>query len=151
MKTTFVTAALTALLFAAHAASAHVVVEPREAKAGEVTTYTVRIPSHLEASTIAVELEVPEDVEIVSIAKTALGHEVKKSPTGNAIIRWATDIPADERGEVTFVARNPAKDGEVAWKARQIYSNGETVDWVEPKGGKQPAAVTRILARENPR
>ncbi len=145
MKSQTIAAIAAVFLMASSIASAHVVVEPREAPAGDTTTYTVRIPSHLEATTTAIELEVPPRVEIVTVEKTALGHELMQAKDGPLVIRWMLNIPADERGEVKFVARNPKQAGEVAWKARQIYSNGVTVEWTEPKGGKQPAAVTRIV------
>ncbi|MGE4061792.1 MAG: DUF1775 domain-containing protein [Rhodospirillaceae bacterium] len=135
-----------ALLLANGAASAHVVVGPRESAPGETVTYSVLVPSHLEATTIALELEIPAGVEIVSIGETPGGHKVSKTPAGETSVRWTTKIPKDERATLTFVAKNPAAEGELAWKAHQVYDNGVTIDWVEPKGGKETASITKVVA-----
>ncbi len=145
MKTSIFIGAGAAVFLLAQAAFAHVVVEPRESAAGEVVTYTVRIPSHLEATTIAVEVEIPAGVEIVAIADTPEGHKVSKTATGATVVRWSTKIPADERGAVTFAARNPAAVSELSWKTHQLYDNGVTVEWIEPKGGKEPAPITKVI------
>jgi len=146
MKSSFFVCLVVATLFLASAARAHVVVEPRESAAGEVVIYNVRVPSHLEATTIALDLEIPKGIEIVSIAATDGGHEVRKASEGTTIVHWTTKIPADERASLTFVARNPAVPTQLAWKAHQVYDNGVTVDWIEPKGGKEPASITMVIS-----
>jgi len=145
MKARIVAIIVAAAFSISRGVEAHIVVEPYDSAAGEVINYTVRIPSHLDATTVAVELEIPQGLEMLSIAKTLGGNVMRKAAIGATIVRWVTKIPADERGEVSFTARNPAVPTELVWKAHQIYDNGVTIDWVEPRGKKQPASVTRVI------
>ncbi len=49
MKIPILIGAASAALLVIRAASAHIVVEPANSAVGEVVTYTVRVPSHLDA------------------------------------------------------------------------------------------------------
>ena len=143
-----------ALAFAAFAVSfaylpfayAHVTLRPAEAAPGATTTYTVRVPSEGQSATTSVELEIPAGVSVVSVAGAAGTYELKKSGERVTSIVWKTAIPAGERGELNFVAQNPATGAEIAWKAHQFYADGTRADWVEPKGSKRPGPITVLKA-----
>jgi hypothetical protein len=58
----------------------------------------------------------------------------------------------DEFVRFAFLAATPAREGELAWKALQRYSDGAEQAWIGPPGSDNPAAVTRVSAtvpREN--
>ena len=129
-------------------AYAHVTLRPVEAAPGGTTTYTVRVPSEGDAATTSVELEIPAGVTIVSVAGAADTYQLKKNGDRVTAIVWKTSIPAGERGELNFVAQNPASGGEIAWKAHQFYADGTRADWVEPKGGKRPGPVTLLKSAQ---
>jgi len=61
-------------------------------------------------------------------------------------VRAESRTPADERASRTFVARNPSRPTQLSWKAHQVYDNRVTVNWIEPKGGKEPASITMVMA-----
>ena len=70
--------ALVALAMTSTGAFAHVTVRPAEAAPGAATTYTVRVPSEGESATTSVELDIPANVVIVSVAGAADTYEMKK-------------------------------------------------------------------------
>ena len=147
MRSIFTTAGFALALTAfASLAQAHVTMRPPEAAPGATTTYTVRVPSEGEAATTSVELEIPDGVTVVSVAGAADSYTVKKNGDRITAVTWKTSIPAGERGELTFAAKNPAAGTEIAWKAHQFFSDGTRADWVEPKGGKRPGPVTTLKA-----
>ena len=125
-------------------AFAHVTLRPAEAPPAGTTTYTVRVPSEGDSATTLVELEIPAGVTVVSVAGASGTYELKKTGDRVTAIVWKTSIPAGERGELNFVAQNPASGAEIAWKAHQFYADGTRADWVEPKGGKRPGPVTML-------
>jgi uncharacterized protein YcnI len=127
-------------------ANAHVTLRPAEAPPGTTTTYTVRVPSEGESATTSVELDIPAGVTFVSAEGTPGTFELKKTGDQVTSIVWKTAIPAGERAELTFVAKNPATGAEIAWKAHQFYADGTRADWVEPKGSKRPGPVTTLKA-----
>ena len=127
-------------------ASAHVTLRPAEAAPGATTTYTVRVPSEGESATTSVELEIPAGVTVVSVVGASDTYELKKTGDRVTSIVWKTAIPAGERGELNFVAQNPATGAEIAWKAHQFYADGTRADWIEPKGSKRPGPVTALKA-----
>lgn len=146
--------ALSCLLFLAasfghlSAAYAHVTLRPAEAPPGATTTYTVRVPSEGDSATTSVELEIPAGVTVLSVEGPNDKYEIKKSGDRITSILWKTSIPAGERGELTFVAQNPAAGTDIAWKAHQVYADGTRADWVEPKGGKRPGPITVLKAAQ---
>lgn len=140
--------AIVALLIAAPAASAHVTVRPAEAPPGASTTYTVRVPTEGETTTTSVELDIPANVVIVSVAGMPDSYEMKKSGERVTSIIWKTSIPSGERAELNFTAQNPASGADITWKAHQHFADGTRADWIEAKGGKRPASITVLKAAQ---
>lgn len=127
-------------------AQAHVTVRPAEAPPGETVTYSVRVPSEGEVATTGVELEIPVGVTVVSVEGAPGSYELKKDGARVSAIAWKTNVPAGERTELKFTARNPAAGAELTWKAHQRFQDGTQTDWVEAKGGKRPASLTVLKA-----
>lgn len=135
-----------AVLAMASVVSAHVTLQPRESAPGETVTYTVRVPTEGTVATTAIELEIPDGVTVVSIDGPAEAYEVKKSGDRIVSIAWKTDIQPKQFKTFTFVARNPMAASEISWKAHQSFADGTMSDWIEPAGGKRPAARTKVGA-----
>ena len=60
------------------------------------------------------------------------------------VITWKVDIEPGKADEFTFVARNPSSGPELAWRVHQRDSGGTTSDWVEARGSRRPASVTKL-------
>ncbi|MBI4266723.1 MAG: DUF1775 domain-containing protein [Acidobacteria bacterium] len=138
---------LCGVVLAASAAFAHVTVRPQQSRAGTEERYTVRVPTEGRVTTTSVELEVPADMTVTEVVAGS-GYTFETRREGNRVVAiiWKQDIPPRAVGEFVFVARNPAKDGPVAWKARQRFADGTSADWVGVEGDRRPAAVTTIVA-----
>ena len=140
-----------AVLAMASVASAHVTLQPRESAPGETVTYTVRVPTEGTVPTTGIELEIPDAVTVVSVDGPAEAYEVKKSGDRIISIAWKTDIQPKQFKTFTFVAKNPTTPSEISWKAHQQFADGTMSDWIEPAGGKRPAARTKVgAAAEKP-
>jgi uncharacterized protein YcnI len=134
------------ILVASAALQAHVTLQPREAAPGATVTYTMRVPTEDTVTTIGVELEIPDGVTVLSVDGPADTYEVKKAGDRIVSISWKTEIVPKAFKTFTFSARNPTEPGELSWKAHQRFADTAVFDWVEPAGGKRPAARTRITA-----
>jgi uncharacterized protein YcnI len=133
-----------ALLSIGSLAEAHVTVSPEESRGGAVERYTVRVPTEGQVTTIAVDLEVPQDVTITGIiVNGGFAYEARRE--GNRIIgiTWKLDIKPGEVAEFAFFARNPTA-GQLTWKAHQRFADGTSADWTGVEGDRRPAAVTKI-------
>lgn len=133
------------LLLSATGAQAHITIRPRESRVGTTETFTMRVPTEGKVATTSVELEVPDSVTIVTINGAAGSVEQKKSGERLTSITWKVDIQPAQSQELTFVARTPSSGSEIAWKVHQRYSDGTSIDWVEPAGGRRPGPVTKLI------
>lgn len=143
-------AATFALALVATAAQAHVTIRPRESNAGATETYTVRVPTEGKVATASVELEIPDDVTVVSVEGTPETREVKRRGNRVVTITWNVMIPPGDSREFTFVAKNPSTASEVAWRVHQRYADGTSADWTEPAGSRRPGPVTKLIAAGQP-
>ena len=94
-------------------ASAHVTVQPNEAELGAEVAYTLSVPSEGDVVTASVVLEIPAGVTVISIVGAPDSYEVKKEGDRITVITWKTFIPAGDRGEIHFVAKNPTAGAEI--------------------------------------
>ena len=137
---------ITALVLLSSAATyAHIAIQPREAKVGASETYTMRVPTEGKVATTSVELDVPENVTVVSVNGAPGSVEQKRTGDRVTSVIWKVDIQPAQSQELTFVARNPASGSEIAWKVHQRYSDGTSSDWVEPAGSRRPGPVTKLV------
>ena len=127
-------------------AAAHVTVWPRSARAGGYEKYVVRVPTEGKVATASVELSVPEGVVIVSMgAPAGFRYELKKTADRVTSIVWTMRIEPGEFAEFAFIARNPAREGPLVWKAVQQFVDGTRTEWNGPTGDKRPASITTLL------
>ena len=128
-------------------AFAHVTVWPRESRPGAYEKYVVRVPTEGKVATTSIEVMVPENVSIVSVA-TPQGYtyELKRSGERVSSIVFTMQIKPGEFAEFAFMARNPKDGTEIAWKAVQHFADGASEQWTGPSGDKHPASVTKLGA-----
>lgn len=134
------------LFLGAAAVDAHVTVWPQQSQAGAGERYTVRVPTEGQVPTTSVELEIPLDVTVTGVL-VGSGYSYEARREGNRIvaITWKQEIKPAEVAEFVFFARNP-KAEQIAWKARQRFTDGTSADWVGVEGDRRPAAVTKLVA-----
>lgn len=137
---------LGALLGVASAtALAHVTVWPRESRTGAYEKYTVRVPTEGDVATASVEVILPEGATLVSMgAPAGFTYELRKTGKAVTSIVWTMKINPGEFAEFSFMARNPATPGPVAWRAIQSLVDGSKIEWSGAAGSKQPASVTTL-------
>lgn len=139
-------------LFTPSLAEAHVTVSPGESTTGAYEKYTVRVPVEKEMNTIAVTLEIPSGVNVVSVMPVPdWDYSLDRKDGRVASVTWtATEggIGKNEFMEFSFVGANPDEPGEVAWKAIQTYEDGSEVRWVGEPDEKEPASITVIKQGE---
>ena len=134
------------MLLAASVVNAHVTVLPRESHAGMEQRYTVRVPTEGQIATTSVELEVPAGVVVTQVvAGEGYTFDTRKEGDRIVAITWTKEIPPKQSAEFAFIARNP-NAAEIAWKARQRFSDGTSADWVGVQGDRRPASVTKLTA-----
>ena len=141
--------ALTAGVFIAGVANAHVTVWPRESAAGASDLYTLRVPSERDVPTISVRVEFPPAATVSRFAPSpGWQRQVDRDSAGRiTAVSWSGgQIAADEIGLFQFTARNASTPGAIAWKAYQTYADGSVVEWTGPEGSPTPASVTQLTA-----
>jgi uncharacterized protein YcnI len=127
------------------AADAHVRIAPLESTRGATQTYTARVPTEGKVSTTSVQLDVPDDVTIVSATAPAGTHyNLKRDGQRTIAIIWTVDIKPGDVAELSFVARNPAEGQQITWHVHQRYADGTSSEWIGAAGTRQPAPVTKL-------
>jgi uncharacterized protein YcnI len=159
--------ALAAVLIPA-TAQAHVTVQPNTAEPGAFTVENVRVPNETEdAVTTTVEVQMPPGFVQASyqstpgwsakVAKRKLAKPVK-TDDGTvteevARITWTADkahgIQPGQFRDFPLSVAMPDKEGALAFKALQTYSNGDVVRWIGPEASDHPAPVVKLAKSEN--
>src|SRR5215510_13214940 len=117
-----------AALVVVPAAYAHAEVTPTSIEVDHPTLLTLHVPC--ESATAA----------IVAVQVTATGLELSGSTT------WT----GRSRGVVRFgFTARAEKVGDYPLHVRQVYSDGEVVQWAGPASSNAPAPVVRAEAKEN--
>jgi len=101
----------------------------------------MRVPTEGAIATTSVELEIPAGI---IVASPPPGSEVKTMGGSISSITWKVQIPPGESRDFTFDAVNPTQAQSLIWKAHQHFADGSVSDWIEPAGGRRPAAVTHL-------
>lgn len=144
-------AALVTLGIAVTTAFAHVIVLPRESRAGANQEYTMRVPTEKNSATVQIEAEFPADVEISSLdQKAGWKIELRKDGSGKIVgAVWSgSSIPPREVAEFHFAARNPNSDTRLVWRVTQFYEDGSKSEWTGPEGSHSPAPSTLIKQQQ---
>ncbi len=132
--------------------SAHVVVHPREAKAGSYEVFMVRCPNEKDKATLKLELEIPvKDVAIHHYeAKPGWKIALEKNSDGDAVkVTWTAEgegVLPDQFVEFRIMGKIGADAQSLVWKAHQTYAGDEVVAWTGESGSKTPASVTKLNA-----
>ena len=139
-----------AMILGAAAVEAHVRISPSESTAGADQRYTMRVPTERNVATTSIELEVPKGVTVASVEPSSgFTFELKRRGDRVVGVIWNGEIKPREFREFVFLARNPKKGTELAWKVHQRYADGTSSDWIDAAGTQQPAPTTK-LARAAP-
>ncbi|NGZ77763.1 DUF1775 domain-containing protein [Saccharibacillus sp. VR-M41] len=136
-----------ALLMFAAAASAHVTVLPKESATGAWETYTMKVPVEKDVNTNKVVLKMPEGVEFQQYEPIPGWTTSVDEAAGT--VTWEAEgngIAAGQFQRFTFVAKNPAEEGEAAWDAFQYYADGSIVEWTGDENADTPHSITTIGA-----
>ena len=140
-----------ALSVPADQAFGHAVVQPSASRPAEQQVYTLTVPSERSDDVVSVSLQVPAEVESLIVRKTP-GWNVRLQKQGDrvAVVRWTGNrIPPNQYDSFQLIARNPVKQGTLAWKVIQQYTNA-TDRWIGPPDSESPAARTTITESATP-
>ncbi len=145
LRTVAIALAAGAIGLSAHA---HVTVSPTQSKLGKQETYTFTVPTEGSVATVAVEVDVPPGVTIISVGGDPANHSLKKDGDRVATVSWKVNIPPGGGEQLTLVAKNPTQaTRRLQWNAHQIFADGTRSDWVEAPPAK-PAPLTRLTPAE---
>lgn len=136
-------------------ASAHVVVGPAQAVAGERVTFSVSVPNEKDVPVTGLKVAIPAGFDDVTPTVHS-GWTIEATLTDDkpVAITWSGgEIPAGQRDDFTFRAQVPAKVKELQWKAYQTYADGTTVAWDQTPSDTEtesetsgPYSVTAVSA-----
>jgi len=132
--------------WAAASAAAHAVMQPSASRPADLQRYTLTVPNERGVPTISVRLQVPAGVDFFLVENRPgwTTHIEKNNGRVVAVIFDAGTIPPDAFETFRFIAKNPVREGVIAWNVRQTYRSGEVVDWTGPPGSDTPASRTEI-------
>lgn len=144
-------AALLLFSMMAGMAQAHVVVFPKEARQGAYEKFTVRVPTEIEAPTVQVRVEIPEDVEISRFEpKYGWSYALERDASDKiTAVVWNAEgegLSATEFGEFHMQGKVGNEAGNLVWNAIQTYADGTVVEWTGPQDADRPASVTTVHA-----
>ncbi|MCX7620426.1 MAG: YcnI family protein [Acidimicrobiales bacterium] len=158
-----VTAVFTLVL--ASAASAHVTVQPSEAKQGGFTAVVFRTPNERPEPTVKLEVQLPRDHPIAAVSVKPVpgwSYEVTKRTIDKPIDlhgRQVTEVvdtitwsggeikPGEYQEFPVSLGPLPAGVDELVFPAIQTYASGEEVRWVERQqpGQEEPERPAPVL------
>ena len=130
---------------AAASLSAHVMVSPTQSKAGATQKYELRVHNEAKIAATSVELEIPDGVTVIDIAKPASGASTTKK-AGDRItsITWQVDVQPAKYLALPFTAKNPDGARDLHWTAHEHLADGSVVDWSDKPGSKEKGSVTKL-------
>jgi uncharacterized protein YcnI len=154
MTRTVVIAAMLAAFACPAVAAAHIQVRPAQAAPLDPVLWTVLVPNERSEATVRIELQVPRGVSPFSFEDQPGWKRTLKLARDQSIERivWTGRVGAEGLARFTFLATTPEQEGTIAWKALQIYEDGEIVRWIGDEGAEEPASFTTIsedAPREN--
>ena len=146
MRMKIVIGALVAISAAA-SLSAHVMVSPTQSKTGATQKYELRVHNEAKIAATSVELEIPDGVTVIDVAKTASGASTtKKSGDRITSITWKVDVQPTKYLALPFTAKNPEGARDLHWTAHEHLADGSVVDWSDKPGSKEKGSVTKLTA-----
>ncbi len=145
----FMATVVACLGFSTAVASAHVTVWPKTSAVNAWEKYTMRVPTEKDVPTTKIVLKIPAGVEFESYEPVAGWKCSVQAPAGGkaGTVTWTATgagILPGQFQEFSFVAKNPANAGSVAWDAYQYYKDGSVVEWTGDEGSQEPHSITQI-------
>jgi uncharacterized protein YcnI len=144
-----------AVLLAAWAtasAAAHAVIQPSASRPADLQRYTLTVPNERNEPTVEVRLEVPDGIDFF-LVEDKLGwqtHVEKRNGRTVAVVFDRGSIRPGFYDTFRFIAKNPVREGTIAWNVIQSYRGGEVVEWIGPPGSDTPAARTVVSESATP-
>jgi uncharacterized protein YcnI len=130
---------------AAAALSAHVIVSPTVSKSGAVQKYEVRVHNEAKVAATSIDVDIPDGVTVVDVAKSPNGTATTKKDGDRVInISWKIDVQPNKYIALPFTAKNPETGAELHWTLHEHLADGSTVDWSDKAGAKEKASVTKL-------
>jgi Domain of unkown function (DUF1775) len=125
--------------------SARIMVSPPQAKIGAEQRHELRVHNESKIAVAAVELEIPTDITVTSIAKPSAGtYTTTKSGDRIVAITWQVDVPPSKYLALPFTATNPGMAMDVHWNVHEHLSDGSVVEWSDKPNATEKASVTKI-------
>lgn len=134
--------------------SAHVTINPSESPVNAYEKYGVRVPVEKDINTTELTLNVPSDVNLISILPVLdWDYDIVTNDDGQITsVTWVANdggIGPGEFTEFNFIAVNPGEATDLSWEALQTYEDGSVVEWIGPEGSEEPASVTSVVAQSS--
>lgn len=141
-------AAVMTCAMTAQSAAAHIQMSPAAVAPGDPVQFELLVPGERRAHTIEVALKIPDGVLPFAFENEPGWHRaVERADDGSvAVVRWHGDMGGEAFVRFAFLAATPPREGQIAWKAVQRYSDGVEQAWIGPPGSDNPAAMTRVSA-----
>ena len=132
-------------LAAVSSLSAHIMVSPPQSKVGATQKYEMRVHNEGKIAATSIDLEIPDGVTVIEVAKPATGtYTTKRAGDRITEITWQVDVPPSKYLALPFTAKNPDGVKEVHWNAREHLADGSVVDWSDKPGAKEKGSVTKL-------
>jgi MYXO-CTERM domain-containing protein len=134
-------------------ASAHIQVRPALVAPGDPVMFQLVVPGERDdAQTVGVTLQMPAGMIPFAWQDTPGWTRTEKLKADQSLdtVTWKGKLAKDGFVTFSFLAGTPDKEGDIAWRTLQTYSDGQTVRWIGAPGSDNPAAVTKI-AKDAPR
>ena len=143
--------ALVAAGGAAAPAAAHITIAPGASRPGDLQRYRVLVPTEEDSDVLSVDMRMPPGFTFVLVEQKA-GFSARVVRKNDAVseIRWRGRVPPEAFAELRFIARNPVKPGQLAFKAVQRYANGSVARWIGPPDAESPAPVVELSETATP-
>jgi periplasmic copper chaperone A len=152
-----------ALLAVPATAAAHVTIQPGEWEAGAFARMVFRVPNERDdAETTSVSVQFPENVPSArfqdhpfcerEVQREELAEPIEELTERVVSVTWTCDPPIavdgfDEFGVSFQIPEDAAEGDEILFPARQTYSSGEVVEWIDPDPEAElPAPRITIIA-----
>jgi uncharacterized protein YcnI len=130
--------------------SAHVIVSPTQSKSGATQKYEVRVHNESKVAATSVEVEIPDGVTVVDVAKSPNGTaETKKTGDRVTSITWKIDVQPSKYIALPFTAKNPDSASDLHWTLHEHLADGSTIDWSDKPGSKEKGSVTKLSAGQD--
>ena len=127
--------------------SAHVMVSPPQSKSGATQKYEMRVHNEGKVAATSIELEIPDGVTVVDVAKPPSGTFVtSKTAARITRITWQVDVQPTKYVALPFTATNPDTATDVRWNMREHLADGTVVEWSDRPGAQEKGSKTTLMA-----